>query len=844
MILSKKGDNQIIAFTFTDEKGFFIIKYNTTDDSIRLSFTIIGYKTKDFILANKSQKIDCTLTEFATELPTVNVKQNLITQQGDTTNYNVNQFTDKQDRVIGDIIAKLPGVEIDEATGQISFNGKAISHYYVDGIDLLGSKYNIANRNIPADLVDQVQMLAHDKDIKLFDSLKTSNDPAINIKLKSKARNKFIGKGKAGFGASPLLYDNELTGLMFRKELQFISSYKNNNTGSVLGNELSDNISITKVGEIGEKNNKEEILSVVAAPNPPVSTKRFLFNNTHLVYVNDLKVLRNTSQIKLNLSYINDNVLANNETNTTYFLSTGNVNFTEKINSFINTNKISGNIFYTLNKKSSYLKNNTEFGIDYINQNSIVQNISLINQQLTNPYFKYKNDFVLFVPVKKTIVGINSKINFNRMPQQLNVAPGQFKDVFNQSISYEKLLQTAIVDNFNTDNNISFSKKKGNVLNQIKIGTEYIFKNLKSQTNKLFNQNIYNLNDSFINNTKWSNFRLYAENIISFAKGQKTLDVTLPLELNILSTSNKLDTFINKRNSIFFNPSIDFNIPLSSKISFGATYSYQHSTGSISQITNGFILKNYRTVSNNENIIPLDRQQLVNVATYYKNPLNAVFANLSVSLSKTKRNIIYSQLFNNFFITSKALNMPNVQQNLLLSANLSKYLIDPKLNLSLNISTNFSTTDLLQQSQFVKNNTQFYNGVFKIGYSKLSWLSIDANSKINIFKNRIKEFNSSYNTNSTFIQSLKSYFFVTKKTTLFFNSEFYKIDGGNQNQQNYFFADIGATKKFKNTDVEIVWSNITSNKTFTTINNNDNFKQINIYNIRPANVLVKFSFRF
>ena len=842
--LSQKGDNHIIAFSFTNERGFFEIKNNITDDSIRLSFSIIGYKTKDLILANKTQQIDCTLAEFVTELPTVIVKQLPIVQNGDTTNYNVSQFTGKQDRVIGDVIAKLPGVEINETTGQISFNGKPISHYYIDGLDLLESRYNIANRNIPADLVDQVQMLAHDKNIKLFDSLKTSNDPAVNIKLKSKARNKFIGKGKAGLGISPLLYDNELTGLMFYKKLQFISSYKNNNAGSVLGNELADNVSVQKVGEQGEKSAKEEILSVVAAPNPSISGKRYLFNNTHLAYINVLKVLPNTSQIKFNLSYLNDNILANNETNTTYFLPTGNVEFTEKIKSFINTNKISGNIFYTLNKRSAYLKNNTEFVLEYINQKSTVQNISLINQVFNNPYFKYKNNFSLFLPIKKTIAGVNSKISFTRMPQQLNVTPGQFTNIFNQSIPYEQLLQTAIADNFNADNNISFSAKKGKALHQIKIGAEYIFKNLKSQTDKSFNQIIYNLNDSFRNDTQWFNLRWYAENIISFAKGERTLDITLPTELNILSTSNKFDTSINKRTCIFFNPSIDFNIPVSSKISFGCTYILQHITGSISQITDGFILKNYRTVSNNENNLPLDRQQLFNITAYYKNPLNAVFANFSFSISDTKKNIIYSQLFNNLLITSKVVFLPNRSQNTMFSTSISKFFIEPKINLSLNLSTNYATTDILQQTKLFKNDNQFYNGIFKISFSKLTWLSLESNSKIDIFRNRIKEINATYNTTMNFTQTIKSYFFVTPKTILSFNTEFYNFGDRNKKQPNYFFADLTATKKFKNTDIELLWSNITANKSFISTNINNNFKQLNFYTIRPANILVKFSFRF
>lgn len=164
--------------------------------------------------------------EQVTVLPSVLIKQKPIIENEDTTKYLVRNFTDRQDRAIGDVLAKLPGIEIDEATGAIQFNGKLISHYYIDGLDLLEGRYNIANKNIRADMVDEIQILANHQDIKLFDSLKTSLEPALNIKLKKSAKNIFIGRAKIGFGVNPLLWDNDITGLQFNKTSQFIVSYK------------------------------------------------------------------------------------------------------------------------------------------------------------------------------------------------------------------------------------------------------------------------------------------------------------------------------------------------------------------------------------------------------------------------------------------------------------------------------------------------------------------------------------------------------------------------------------------------------------------------------------------
>ena len=242
-----KNNHEILEFTITNKNGFFEIIYDGLEDSIVIKVSIIGYESTSQIIINKTQSLNYILTEQTTELPTVIIRELPISQNGDTTNYLVKNFTGIQDRSIGDVIAKLPGVEIDENTGQIKFNGKPISHYYIDGLDLLEGKYNIANKNIPADLVDQVQLLANEKDIKLFDSLKTSTEPSLNIKLKKKAKNQLIAKAKAGLGLVPLLWDNELTTLRFNSSFQLITSYKNNNAGNLLANELSDNVSIKKL---------------------------------------------------------------------------------------------------------------------------------------------------------------------------------------------------------------------------------------------------------------------------------------------------------------------------------------------------------------------------------------------------------------------------------------------------------------------------------------------------------------------------------------------------------------------------------------------------------------------
>lgn len=103
-----------------------------------------------------------------------------------------------------------------------------------------------------------------------------------------------------------------------------------------------------------------------------------------------------------------------------------------------------------------YFKNTVKAKLDFTKENSTIINPSIVSLQLQNPFFAYSNDFILHTAIKKKIVTINSKINYNKLPQRLDVEPGQFAAVFNQTLAYQRLTQNAVQNNFNTDNSIAF----------------------------------------------------------------------------------------------------------------------------------------------------------------------------------------------------------------------------------------------------------------------------------------------------------------------------------------------------------------------------------------------------
>lgn len=102
------------------------------------------------MVRNTSQRQDFVLTGKGIQLKEVSVRAPKISQRNDTLSYLVSAFADQSDRSIGDVLKKMPGIEVDES-GNISYNGKAISHFYVEGMDLLQGRYGLGSRESGGD---------------------------------------------------------------------------------------------------------------------------------------------------------------------------------------------------------------------------------------------------------------------------------------------------------------------------------------------------------------------------------------------------------------------------------------------------------------------------------------------------------------------------------------------------------------------------------------------------------------------------------------------------------------------------------------------------------------------
>lgn len=228
--IQARNSPTIAEFSTCNSQGKYTITYKGKADSvtITLSSMLIGKHSRT--VKNQSQQVDFVIDEQPLQLKGVTINALKIKQDKDTLNYLVGAYLDQNDRAIGDVLKKMPGIEVSES-GKISFNGKNIKRFYVENMDLLQGRYGLATNNIPAKAVSVVQVLENYQPVKALQGKISTDDVAINLRLKDSAKGVLSIIGLLGGGYQPILWNAEATAMYFNKQSQNMTIYKGNNSG-------------------------------------------------------------------------------------------------------------------------------------------------------------------------------------------------------------------------------------------------------------------------------------------------------------------------------------------------------------------------------------------------------------------------------------------------------------------------------------------------------------------------------------------------------------------------------------------------------------------------------------
>ncbi|MES2760686.1 MAG: outer membrane beta-barrel protein [Bacteroidota bacterium] len=202
VFLLNASDSSLVKGTTADVDGLFKLE-NLASNTYILKIISLGYRTqfKQLQVNTDTHIGTIALKQNSTLLKEVLVegKTPLATQNGDTTSFSSSAYKVNKDATAEDLVGKMPGVTITD--GKVQAQGEDVKQVLVDGKPFFGDDASAVLKNLPAEVIDKVQVFDKKSDQALLTGFDDGNSAkTINIVTKAQFKNGVFGKVFGGYG--------------------------------------------------------------------------------------------------------------------------------------------------------------------------------------------------------------------------------------------------------------------------------------------------------------------------------------------------------------------------------------------------------------------------------------------------------------------------------------------------------------------------------------------------------------------------------------------------------------------------------------------------------------------
>ncbi|HMP12250.1 MAG TPA: TonB-dependent receptor [Saprospiraceae bacterium] len=203
VLLISQRDSTRRQGSITDLDGKFELA-NVRGGAYQLRATYVGYKTLEMevVIRGADQNLGALrMEQAALQLQGVTVEATQIRaqQKGDTTEYNAAAFKVNPDADAEQLVRKMPGVTVEGGT--VRAQGEDVRRVTVDGQEFFGEDAVLALRNLPAEVIDRIQVFDRMSDQAQFTGFNDGNtEKTINIVTRGGLRNAQFGRVYGGYG--------------------------------------------------------------------------------------------------------------------------------------------------------------------------------------------------------------------------------------------------------------------------------------------------------------------------------------------------------------------------------------------------------------------------------------------------------------------------------------------------------------------------------------------------------------------------------------------------------------------------------------------------------------------
>ena len=823
IISPANSPKQFLSSAFTDENGRFSITAHCECDSLLLKASSIEISPATIKIPNRSGTYDIIVDNKAIELKEVVAKSKKIYSQGDTINYNVASFLSQNDQALADVLKKMPGITVAES-GQVSYQGKPIKNFYIEGLDLMKGHYGIATNNIDPNNIATVQVLENHQDIKALKGLRPEEQASINIRLKEGVKGVFnlIATLGGGYG-DDMLWNNSAIATYFKRNSQFLATYKGNNTGEDLSQELYS---------FDNDYSRTSNISNISMPSAPGIDKRFYYyNRSHSATFNNVYRVGDSGEFGINAAYLNDRDSRRSYSSTANRLPDGSQNIVDELmDGLSKTNKAYGDLTYLNNGDTRYLKEQLKFdwfstdadsrimaGADNISQAAKTESFRLFNKfHITNRSSEYRG------------YEIYSVINLEKRPHSLSVNPNLFPELINGDMLRQ-----------NVDYRDLSTEKRVGLLSAWRIGNVNIHPTyfLNYTHNSLTSALSDTHNDLYLDNLATG---ISAE--IAWRYRKVNASLFIPVGYRFFNLKNRLTNVSTGKNRVRVEPRLDFSYKISSNHDLSLKSALNYSSPSIQNLYSNYILTSYRQLSAYEVAGLFEGLDLSNYLSYnFKDLFSKSFAGVDISWNRQKPDVLYGSYYD--YLVERVISQRTNETSDMISAIIrgSKGFDWRRLKIGLSASYSYYTSPLLVQNTVIRysGNAIGVNG--DLSLTPFKWLSISYEGEYYQSASRQKGFDS-----MPWIKTL------TNKGTLDFNlpggisirtSVYHYYNNFNDGDKSFILLNAEARYSIKRFSFTLSCDNLLNRKEYVYSSRSALTESNSIYNIRPRSILLKIRFR-
>lgn len=712
-VMVKDTNGKIKKFTSTNTNGAFAMQM-TSIGGCRLEVTMMGFAKQSIPLDSVVLPVTVYMETGTIQLKEVAIKADRIREQGDTVTYNVGSFAQTQDRTIGDVLKRMPGIDVAD-DGKIQYQGEDINKFYIEGSDLLGGRYGIATNGISHDDVGSVEVMENHQPLQVLSGISFSDKAAINLKLKNKAKATWSFHGDAGGGYSwqtnEAIWDGELFAMAVMPNFQNITTLKTNNVGEDLSAQATDFFASRRGTSL------RRYVDVSLPGVPSLSRKRTLFNRSALVSSNSLWKM-GRGEVKAQIAYSFNRVTADAANITTYFLDGGDRIVTEDRSGVDRSHSLSGKFIYEMNQKTAFINNTIKTNLDW---DDIRLNVtgSLPNYQSASlPDYHIGNDFKLIKRFNgKHLVTFQSTIEWESLPQTLYVGK-------EQNAENDVMLRQIVKDHaFYTNESAAYAFSVNGVTISLEGGVKGYVRTLNtdmSDISRVLDEDfLHYVGTANVLNTNY--FTVYVTP--KFEYWVKRVSITLNAPVSF--AHYEFDKALANRSETYFSPSLSMNWKPNNRFSMGLRGGLGRYPMNLNMIQPGFVMTDYRSFRSGVDDFYNTTSQNVSANFSYKHTRKGLFANAFVMQSWSHNPYTMAQQLYGDYVVYSYTPAKSDGKVLMASGNIGKTLDFMRGSMNLNGTFSRNEANLISENSTVKSVGTSWSTGIKINGSLLRWLSLD-----------------------------------------------------------------------------------------------------------------------